>query len=85
MQHANGAGKLIYWISTLAWDLLLYCLTILGSLIILLSSRPDDYAHVDAAFYLLLLYFLYGLTAFALTYILSLFFKKHFLAQGTSS
>ena len=63
----------------------MYLFTVAGSMIILLSAQSDAYAHAEEACIVVLMFLLYGLASFALTYVLSLFFQKHFLAQGITT
>eukprot|EP01087_Luapelamoeba_hula_P023615 TRINITY_DN8712_c0_g1_i4.p1 TRINITY_DN8712_c0_g1~~TRINITY_DN8712_c0_g1_i4.p1 ORF type:complete len:1796 (+),score=315.58 TRINITY_DN8712_c0_g1_i4:95-5482(+) len=82
LQHANGASKLLYWGCNLLWDWLVYLPTVLASMIILWASQWQYFGNAEASFAALVLLLLYGAATFPLTYIVSMAFRRHSLAQG---
>ncbi|OXA58526.1 ATP-binding cassette sub-family A member 3 [Folsomia candida] len=75
LQFISGVNFIVFWISNLLVDLVLYFLPCLALHLILIGFQVQDFYSVTVQFYLLLLFYCYAFAVLPMMYLSSLFFR----------
>lgn len=74
-QFVSGVNTIVFWTSTLIWDLVNYVIPCVGILVVLAAFQMDQYVGNGRWAEIFLLFLLYGWAVLPLMYLLSFIFK----------